>query len=185
MAPYNSLPRAGDRGNRHRWDYASRLYNRSLNFLEGMSAAEDPRQAFQLNAQAAAYGMHDAVLAMGWFYLNGVGVEVDRDEARRWYRKSARQGATMAMYSLGSMAYEERDYANAAVWLRRAADQGHSNSLFWLGKMYWRGHGVPTRKRLALALFQKAAAARVPAAQRVLKFLSRNPLRARRITPPG
>jgi uncharacterized protein len=118
--------------------------------------------------------MRDAVLAMGWFYLNGVGVEQDSERAQRWYRKLARQGDSRAMFSLGQMAYDERDYVDALMWFRRAADKGHARSLFWIGKLFWRGQGVPEDRKQARALFQKAGTEKVSEAQRVLRFLSRN-----------
>ena len=178
--PNASLPRSGDRGSRHRWNYPSFLYNRSLESLNGQHAQEDPRKSFLLNSQAADSGMRDAVLAMGWFYLNGVGVEQDSEQARRWYKKSARQGDSRAMFSLGQMAYDERDYVDAEVWFRRANDKGHARSLFWLGKLCWRGDGVSKDRKQAMALFQKAAANKVPEARRVLRFLSRNTPRSER-----
>jgi TPR repeat protein len=174
-----SLPRAGDRGNRHRWNYPSFLYKRSLESLSGQHAPEDPQKSFLLNAQAAESGIRDAVLAMGWFYLNGVGVEQDREQAQRWYRKSARQGDPRAMFSLGQMAYDERDYVDALVWFRRAADKGHARSLFWIGKLFWRGQGVPEDRKQARVLFQKAGAEKVSEARRVLRFLSRNTSRTK------
>ncbi len=161
------------RGSRHSWNYPFHLYNLSLQSLDGQGAREDPQKAFLLNAQAAESGMHDAVLAMGWFYLNGVGVGQDVAQAKHWYKKSARQGDPRAMFSLGAMSYEGHDYADALVWFRRAADKGHTRSSFWLGKLFWRGHGVPVDRKQALILFQKAAAEKVPEARRVLKFLSR------------
>jgi hypothetical protein len=117
--------------------------------------------------------MRDAVLAMGWFYLNGVGVDQDTEKARSWYKKSARQGDPRAMFSLGQMAYDERDYTDTLMWLRRAADKGHARSLFWIGKILWRGLGITADKKQAMLLFQKAAAAKVPEARRAVRFLSR------------
>ena len=173
----NSLPRAGDRGSRHRWNHPNCLYNRSLKSLDGQGAPQDPRESFLLNSQAAESGMRDAVLAMGWFYLNGVGVDQDTELARKWYRKSARQGDSRAMFSLGQMAYDERDFVDALLWFRRAADKGHVRSLFWIGKLLWRGDGAPKDRKQAMVLFQKAAAEKETAARRVLRFLSRKPRR--------
>jgi TPR repeat protein len=59
-----------------------REYNASLKKLES-----DEKEAFRLNAIAAEQGMQDAVLAMGWFYLNGAGVDPDIGEAVRWYKR--------------------------------------------------------------------------------------------------
>jgi TPR repeat protein len=53
-----------------------RSYNHSLKLL-----GNDEAEAFRLNLLAAQNGMRDAVLAMGWLYLNGVGIERDEDAA--------------------------------------------------------------------------------------------------------
>lgn len=84
------------------------------------------------------------------------------------------------MFSLGQMAYDERDYVDAEVWFRRASDKGHTRSLFWLGKLFWRGDGVSEDRKQAMALFQKAAANKVAEARRVLRFLSRNTRQSKR-----
>jgi hypothetical protein len=55
-----------------------RSYNHSLRMLD-----DNDCEAFRLNQLAAQDGMHDAVLAMGWFYLNGVGIKADKEEAIR------------------------------------------------------------------------------------------------------
>ncbi len=176
----NSVARSGNRGVRHRWNYPSYLYNRSLESLTGQHAREDARRSFNLNSQAAESGMKDAVLAMGWFYLNGVGIEQNIEQARRWYRKSARQGDDRAMFSLGQMAYDEKDFSDAQVWFTRASDKGHARSFFWLGKLHWRGLGVIEDRKLAMMLFQKAGANKVQEARRVLRFLSRKSRQSKR-----
>lgn len=142
-------------------------YNGSLRMLDNNDS-----QAFALNKLAAEQGMHDAVLAMGWFYLNGVGVERDEEKAIRWYRKSARQGDPQAMFSLGYIAYVNRNFADALNWLIRADGKGHNRSKYWLGKMYWRGQGVKQDRKRAQDLFSQAASKKVAEAQRALRYLS-------------
>jgi len=85
------------------------------------------------------------------------------------------KGISRAMFSLGQMAYDERDYADPEVWFTRAAEKGHAVSLYWLDKFYWRGNCVLENRKEAMALFQRAASKKVPAAQRMLRFLSRHP----------
>jgi uncharacterized protein len=147
------------------------LYNQSLDYLQGDGVSKDEVRSFALNAEAANEGHADAVLAMGWFYLNGVGVERDVERARKWYRKSARRGEPRAMFSLGQIAYNERDFSDALVWFTRASQAGHTRSLYWLGKLYWRGHGVTQDGKRALGLFHRAASSKDPEARRVLRFL--------------
>jgi hypothetical protein len=143
-----------------------RSYNRSLRLL-----GNKDNEAFRLNAIAAEEGMHDAVLAMGWFYLNGVGVQSSEDEAVRWYRKSARQGEARAMFSLGYIGYVCKDFSDALVWFGRAVKKDHHRSNFWIGKMYWRGEGVMQDRKRAQEFFAQAADKKVVEAQRALRFL--------------
>src|SRR4051812_40105707 len=101
------------------------LYNQSLKYLQGQGAPKDEPQAFTLNAEAARLGDSDAILAMGWFYLNGVGMERNIDRARKWYRDSARHGDTRAMFSLGQIAHDQGEDSEALLWFRRASVAGH------------------------------------------------------------
>jgi TPR repeat protein len=146
---------------------SSAPYNRSLRLLDN-----NDEEAFRLNRIAAEAGMHDAVLAMGWFYLNGAGVEPSEGEAIRWYRKSARQGEPRAMFSLGYIAYVRRDYSDALIWFERAAKKNHYRSLFWIGKMCWRGQGVERDRKRAGSYFAQAAQRKVEEAQRAIRFLA-------------
>jgi uncharacterized protein len=150
----------------------ARLYNQSLALLDGKNVPKDEKKSFAANAQAASMGFRDAVLAMGWYYLNGVGVSKDVDEAKRWYRRSARQREPRAMFSLGQIAYEERNFEEALEWFRSAREQGHARSTYWIAKLCWRGQGVWQDRRAAEALIQEAASQKDPEARRVLRFLS-------------
>ena len=150
------------------------LYNRSLDLLEGNGISKDEEASFKLNAEAASTGHHDAVLAMGWFYLNGIGVEEDIELAERWYKKSARQGDSRAMFSLGQIAYSQHDNTAAMKWFNRALKKGHHRSGCWIGKLYWHGRDVEQDKAKAMQLFNQAAKKKVKEARRILKWLSRN-----------
>ncbi len=150
-----------------------RLYNHSLNCLEGKGVPQDSERSFALNAEAAHAGYRDAVLAMGWYYLGGVGVAQDYEKAEKWYRKSARHGEPKAMFSLGRIFYIKKDYVESLLWFNRAVAADHSRSIYWVGKHYWYGQSVPTDRKEAMRLFHLAASQKVIAARRVLKFLSR------------
>ena len=128
--------------------------------------------AVALNNQAAALGHYDAILAAGWFYLQGRGVARDLKLAEYWYRRAARRGEPKAMFSLGYMAYEAQAFVIARRWFERASAVGHVRSLYWLGKLAWRGHGVRRDQKAAFTLFHRAARAHDPEAIRVLRFLS-------------
>jgi uncharacterized protein len=170
VEPNRRLGRTARTATMTQWQLNNR-YHQSLNCLQGHGVAKDEARAFTLNTEAAHESHSDAVLAMGWFYLNGVGVERDVERARKRYRQSARLGDTRAMFSLGQIAYGERDFAGALTWFRRASDAGHTRSLYWLGKLHWRGHGVVQDKKQAMRSFHRAASSKVREAQRVLRLL--------------
>lgn len=149
-------------------------YNESLDALQGEGRRKDEALAFRLNAEAAAEGYGDAILAMGWFYLNGVGTARDLAQAEVWYKRSARAGEMKAMYSLGEMAFAEHDYGSARVWLERAQVKGHAGSYYLLGKMYWRGCGVPLDRKRARRLITEAARRGYEQARRIERFLSKS-----------
>jgi TPR repeat protein len=150
-----------------------RLYNKSLDYLLGRGVPEDSQKSFALNAQVAHAGYRNAILAMGWYYLGGVGVCRDYEKAKKWYRKSARHGEPMAMFSLGRIAYIQQDFSESFLWFTRAAEAGHARSLYWIGKHHWFGQSVSRNHKEAIRLFHLAADKKVLSARRILKFLSR------------
>ena len=152
---------------------ATELYNQSLKYLGIGGHPCDESMSFALNQEAATLGHRDAILAMGWFYLNGRGVDKNIAEAQRWYRKSARIGDPHAMFSLGQISYDSLAFTDARRWFMRASKHGHVRSLYWLGKMLKRGQGSPPNRSEAFALFHRAAQENDPEAIRVLRFLSR------------
>jgi TPR repeat protein len=147
-------------------------YNCSLDLLQGNNALQDFKKSFLLNAQAANHGYHDAVLAMGWYFLRGIGVEGDSEKAKKWYRKSARQGEPMAMFSLGQIAHIEKDFDESFTWFKRAEKAGHARSGYYIGRQYWNGQGVEQNRKEAMRLFQAAAGQKVTEAVRLVKSFS-------------
>jgi len=154
-------------------DDAISLYDKSLYYLGENGQPEDYTKAFSLNAEAAAQGLPDAILAMGWFYLNGLGISQNLQQAERWYRRSARLGEPKAMFSLGQIAYDEKMFEAARQWFELAQKHGHTRSLYWLGKLYWRGQDVTRDHIKAMKLFEQAARANVYEAVRLMRFMNR------------
>ncbi|MGH7952502.1 MAG: tetratricopeptide repeat protein [Limisphaerales bacterium] len=145
-------------------------YNRSLDLLQGKNVRQNSKKAFALNAQAAKENYHDAILAMGWFYIRGIGVKENSEKAKEWYRKSARQGEPKAMFSLGQIAYIEKNFSDSLTWFKRAVKTGHARSLYYIGRQYWNGQGVDRDRKEAMRLFHLAARKKVVEAVRLLKF---------------
>ena len=152
---------------------ANALYNSSLDYIGENGHPIDYAKAFSLNAKAAALGLADAILSMGWFYLNGFGTPQNLRDAEHWYRRSARLGEPRAMFSLGQIAYGEGMFEVAQQWFERAHKHGHIRSLYWLGKLHWRGQGVPCDRVKAIKLFEQAARANDYEAKRLMRFRNR------------
>ena len=51
-----------------------------------------------------ALGFTDAIYMIGWCYLHGTGVALDRAEAKRWYQRAAAKGDQMAVKVLEVLA---------------------------------------------------------------------------------
>ncbi|HEY3351687.1 MAG TPA: tetratricopeptide repeat protein [Polyangia bacterium] len=154
-------------------------FNRALDYEQGQDVQADPAEAIRLMTEAAEKGNREALLHLGWCFLNGVGVAMDLDQARFWYRKSARRGEPRAMYSLADIEIEAHNFELATEWLRGAIATNYADARFLLGKLYWRGWGVPQDRKQAMVLFTEAARAKVPEAQRVLRFFEYRIKRAR------
>lgn len=77
----------------------------------------------------AEQGYPLAECQIGYFYLEGLGVEKDPEKAFYWTRRAAEHGDRDGQFNLGCF-YEDgtgtvRDMEQAARWYREAARQGH------------------------------------------------------------
>ena len=82
---------------------------------------------------------------MGVLYASGVGIPVDKQEAVRWYRKSAGQGYPVGQWNLAFMYIRgegvEADFYEARRLFRKAAESGFANAQYDLGMMLLQGLG--------------------------------------------
>ncbi len=102
---------------------------RAADFKAGVAAfdAGDVESAWFEFWTLAQDGDAVAQYNLAQFYRQGIGIEVDLREARRWYERAASQGHGLAQYTLGLM-FEtgdggRRDLSQARTWYARAADQ--------------------------------------------------------------
>ncbi|OQW90883.1 MAG: hypothetical protein BWK79_18480 [Beggiatoa sp. IS2] len=77
---------------------------------------------FQESAQA---GHAEAQYTLGWFYVQGQGVEQDFTQAIYWFQQAAQQGDAKAQYHLGQLYADTQNKLKAAYWNTQAARQGH------------------------------------------------------------
>ena len=114
----------------------------------------------ELRKRATA-GEVDAQIRMGNRYLCGVTVEVDLDEAAKWFLLAGKSGSADGFMSLGlhySGSAKPRDVAKAMHFYEKAAKLGHVDAQLNLGRFYFVGDGVELDYVKAKKWIQKAAA---------------------------
>ena len=87
-----------------------------------------PSDISQLRVKADS-GDPDAENDLGVRYRMGEGVEKDKEEAVRWYRKAAKHGSAAAMFNLGAAYYNGDgvgvDDVVSCAWFLLAEEAGH------------------------------------------------------------
>jgi TPR repeat protein len=109
----------------------------------------------------ATAGEVDAQIRMGNRYLCGVTVEVDLDEAAKWFLLAGKSGSADGFMSLGlhySGSAKPRDVVKAMHFYEKAAKLGHVDAQLNLGRFYFVGDGVEQDYVKARKWIQKAAA---------------------------
>ena len=84
---------------------------------------------------------------LGLLYANGWGVDLNDDEALKWYGLAAGQGHGEAAYNLGVMHANgwgvPQSDAESFKWYSMAGERGFTAAQISLGKMYAIGFGAP------------------------------------------
>ncbi len=95
----------------------------------------------------AEQGDRDGQFGLGLLYANGWGVELNDDEALKWYRFAVEQGHAEAAYNLAVMCANgwgvPQSDDEAFKWYSIAAEGGFTTAQISLGKMYAIGFGAP------------------------------------------
>jgi len=98
---------------------------------------------------------------LGLLYANGWGVDLDDDQAMKWYGLAAEQNHGEAAYNLGVMCANgwgvPQNDEEAFRWYSLAAENGFTTAQTSLGKMYAIGFGAPQDSVKALMWYSVAA----------------------------
>ncbi|SHJ87894.1 Sel1 repeat-containing protein [Hathewaya proteolytica DSM 3090] len=90
-------------------------------------------KCFEGHLKLAEKGYPLAECQIGYFYLEGLGVEKDIEKAFYWTERAAEHGDRDSQYNLAEIFYEEglfveRDMEKAKEWYRLAANDGHADA---------------------------------------------------------
>lgn len=149
-----------------RWKWAREqfLYNQAYlqgEPTDGIQPLGEMQGALERYRQSAEDGSTHAQFNLALVHELGWGLEVDHEEAVKWFSKAAEQGHAAAQHNLGGMYGQGRGIkksdASAFKWLRKSAEQGHPETQRYLGVMYEKGIGIPKDAVEAIKWYRKAA----------------------------
>ncbi len=132
------------------------LYNKHIDKLERDNAL---LKKIQKEAKS-----NDAIgqYRLGVRYEKGLSLEININNAIKWYQLSANQDFVPAQYILANIFYHgrigvEKNYEESVKWYKKAADNGNAASQDELALLYLDGKGVKQDPSEAVRLFLRAA----------------------------
>lgn len=148
----------------------SKQYKQARKYLYGSEDIpqnfDKAYQLFLLEAESGnALAMHD----LGRMFADGLGREIDLQEAHEWYQKAlvaflsaeGEKAKPYLEYRIGKMYAAglgtDQDYGQAASWFQEAVEKNHKYAQYSLGCLYYRGQGVPQDYAQALRLYTLSA----------------------------
>jgi TPR repeat protein len=142
-----------------------------VRYFKGLGTPPNQPKAIEYYKKASD-GLGNASLNLASIYFNGLGVQKDLNEARKWYLKCSSHGVPHCRFKLGTIYLEglgvPQDYKKAVKWFKIA--RNHPASLFNLGTLYFKGLGVNKDLKTAFNYFKIAAEKGSPNAKKVLEF---------------
>jgi TPR repeat protein len=116
----------------------------------------DLKKAADLFRQCAELGDVAAMLNIGYFLDEGLGVKADKSAAMDWYRKAYDQGDASAANNIAILHREQGDTTGAAEWFEKAAELGDGDAHVELARIHLDGIGVPKSQDKAREHLEKA-----------------------------
>ena len=106
-------------------NFGPALYEVAARRIEGRDLPRDIGRGLDELAQAALLGIRDAQLMLADRYERGDGEPRDLNNARRYYRLCAAQGAALCEFKLGCLLLDAPGQKEQAIaWLRLAGERG-------------------------------------------------------------
>lgn len=126
---------------------------RAASAIQKTDPAESFRQLLTLAENGSAYSM----LAVGWRYFHGVGVEADEARSRDWYRRAAEAGSQYAQFHYGRLCLQDGQYAEAKKVFAMGAREDWAPAVYWFAISRLRQSADRRRYIEAFPLIERAA----------------------------
>lgn len=106
--------------------------------MMGSSALAEGVNVQEVMAQAEQ-GDDSAMFHLGYYYMDGQGVEQNYAKSMEWYLKAAEKGNADAMSNIGWL-YEygygvEKDALKAIEWYQKGAEGGNGTAAYYIGQI--------------------------------------------------
>ena len=134
---------------------AKAIFNLGCDYRDGTDGhRQDHTKALELFHRAAELGDAKSYGSIGYAYLHGRGVEVDKKKAMYYYELSAIGGNTVARYNLGNDELRAGNMNRAVKHYMIAAGSGLTESLEHIQNLYSNGLATKDDYTKALQLYQ-------------------------------
>ncbi|NMD88044.1 sel1 repeat family protein [Victivallis vadensis] len=114
-------------------------YNLSIAYSLGRGVKRNDYKAFLWAKRAAEMEYEDAMLAVAWFYFNGMGTVQNSCKAQEWYEKilAINPRNVSALFSLGQIYFFRREYDDAREYFHKAYKiNQHVRACYYLGRLF-------------------------------------------------
>ena len=157
--------------------YPPSLYQFGLCYKLGIGTTKDEDEASKWQNKAvsawrasADSGDTESMIRLGWLYMNGDVVELDKEKAVQWYRKAAEAGNAFGQSALAGCYFKGEgvleDHEEAAKWMLKSAEQGVDRESQWaMGIFYYDGVGVAKDVKEAVKWLERSAKKGFPKAK--------------------
>jgi TPR repeat protein len=116
------------------------------------------KKAAKIYRRAVELGDVRAMVSLGFLYVTGSGVKLDKKKAERLYRMAADRGNVIAQSKLAFLLHSGQKFEEAFRYFALAADQGFADGEYNLGCYYMEGIGTEVDLGKARYWFERAAA---------------------------
>jgi TPR repeat protein len=115
-------------------------------YFYGLGTERDYSKAAKYVELSAAQTNYAAMKSLGYFLMNGYGMEKNEDQAQSWLLRAAKEGHNRrAMYDLGVLYLEKFPDTNAMLesfqWMKQSAELGDALGAYELSNFYFNGWG--------------------------------------------
>ena len=102
--------------------------------------------AYKLFISASNKGDIGSMVNVGYFLDEGIGVDANKVEALRWYRRAAIRGNASGRQNLAILYRELGNIRQAKKWFLKSLEAGDDDAALHLAKIYLQGRTTKSQK---------------------------------------